>query len=445
MGASPLRFVPLYGASPLRWHRRCLEELEHVAERVEPDAGEVDFVLALGAADIPSDLAAATRLGVWRFEHELRGTLVTRVALVATDGRTTRVLEEGVFGTDAPAIEAAIAPWPARACRRAAAGVAPAPPLPLVEPSQPPRGGRLALARDRLFRHPQWNIGVLRRPVASLLETGSYGDDDVDWFPLTGRQGFLADPFAVVRGGRLQILCEAFDYRTSRGRIRALEYVPGDGFADGADALAPPVHLSYPCLVQLDDGVRCVPESAEAGEVALYRLGADGRWTKEATLLDVPGVDPTAFRHEGRWWLACTLKGPQEDAELWLWHADALAGPWTPHARNPVKTDVRGARPAGPPFRHDGALYRPAQDCSRTYGGRVTLHRVLELTPETFAEEQVAVVEASPRSRWPIGPHTLTAVGDVVLVDGRRTVFAPAAFRAFLGIWARALARRLRR
>jgi hypothetical protein len=75
----------------------------------------------------------------------------------------------------------------------------------------------------------------------------------------------------------------------------------------------------------------------------------------------------------------------------------------------------------------------------------VTVHRVRELTPTSFAEEQVAALEASPRSRYPVGPHTVTAVGGRVLVDGRRTVFVPAAFRAFLWIWARDLYGRLRR
>jgi hypothetical protein len=68
-----------------------------------------------------------------------------------------------------------------------------------------------------------------------------------------------------------------------------------------------------------------------------------------------------------------------------------------------------------------------------------------DLTPTSFAETQVAVLEGSPRSPYPIGPHTLSPVGDRVLVDGRRTVFVPGAFLAFLGIWARAILRRARR
>jgi len=511
-----LRFVLLCDAAGLeRWHLRCLEELEDVADLVGVVAGEsgsarcsrllqryatrafgspapvegrlerlpppdeaVDFVLRLGRVPVPAGLAGRGRLGVWRFEHEAEknelpflaevyaGTDVTQTALVATrDGREL-VLEHGVFRIDTRSyaasrsrIESAIAGWPARACRRlSVVGLdngfrergprAQAPPLPhgagLVGFTARMATRRAGLAWQRFFRHPQWNVGVLDRPVASLLQTGVYADEEVDWYPLEGTAGFLADPFAIERDGRLRILCEYFDYRAGRGRIRALEYSAGGFSSRPADILSPSRHVSYPYLLDLPEGLFCVPETATAGEIALYRSDDEGEsWSKVAVLVpDVPGVDPTVFRHDDRWWLTCTRLGPQEDAELWVWHASDLAGPWLPHALNPVKTDVRGARPGGRPFVHDGVLYRPAQDCSHAYGGRIALQRVTRLSPTAFAEELATTVEGPRQGRYPIGPHTLTPVGDVVLVDGRRTVFVPAAFRGFLALWVRALSRR---
>jgi hypothetical protein len=469
------------GRYATRLERRSAAEAgDRLAALPEPPANDdrtVDFVLGLGNVVVPSWLAGLARLGVWRFAHELepsrlpffsevcRGEPVTRAALlrVAGAGGPPGTIESGVFRTDIRSyarnrarILDAIAPWPARACRRSPAGTAEPTPA-LVE--APGSGGslarvatavaarRLALAWERLFRHPQWNVGVLDRPIETLLVPDAYTGEDVEWFPLEGKNGFLADPFAVERDQALLVYFEYFDYARARGRVGVLEH-SNEGFASvSLDAFSLPTHLSYPFLVELPEGLHCVPETADAGEVALYRVG-DARvpWTKVAVLLpDFAGVDPTLFRHDGRWWLTCTRKGPQEDEELWAWHAPTVTGPWAAHALNPVKTDVRGARPAGPPFVNGGALYRPAQDCSRTYGGRVTVHRVHELTPTTFSEKQVAVLEASSRSRYPLGPHTVTAVGGRVLVDGRRTVFVPAACRAFLRIWARNAGRRLRR
>jgi hypothetical protein len=87
---------------------------------------------------------------------------------------------------------------------------------------------------------------------------------------------------------------------------------------------------------------------------------------------------------------------------------------------------VRSARPGGTPFHHDGALYRPAQDCSVTYGGRIVINRVLRLSPTAFEEEPVSTVEPDPDGPFPDGLHTLSSLGNVTLVDGKRRAVIPA-------------------
>lgn len=438
-----------------------------------------DFILKLGSGAIPDELERAIRLGVWSFEHELEnselpffrevhdGDDVTRAALIALTDDGPSILEEGFFRTDPrsyvasrDAVLAAIAGWPARVGGRILAGAVPRAGTP--RPSSPAAPAsmlryfaraarsRLELAWQRLFRHPQWNVGILDMPVGALVTQSTAVDERIEWLPLAGRKTFLADPFGVERDGALHILCECFRYKDSRGHICTLEILPGGAASAPVGAIEPPIHVSYPFLLEADDGsgdLYCVPETARADEVALFRADAfPRRWSKVSVLVSgFAGVDPTLFRHEGRWWLMCTRRGGLEDVELWAWHAPSLGGPWTAHAQNPIKTDVRGSRPGGRPFRHDGDLYRPAQDCSRAYGWRVAIQKVVELTPTEFVEEQVAVLEASPRSPFPRGRHTLTPVGDRVLVDGRRDVFVWAAFRAFVKIWAADVAAKLRR
>jgi hypothetical protein len=444
---------------------------------------ELDFVLRLGRVPIAPGIAVAARHGVWCFEHEVAdevlpfyrevydGQDVTHAALLSfgAAGGAGVVLEQGWFRTEKRSYElqlenvlASAARWPGRVCQRLAAraGGHRVPSLERAAPAQdgldhrarPLRfGARIALRRlrfawERLFRHPQWNIGLLPTSAAALLQPGAYRDDRIEWFPLEGRERFLADPFGIVREGKLHLLCEEFGYRSGKGHISTVAYHSG-GFARRTEpAIALPAHMSYPCLVEDGGETYCVPETCQAGEVALYRaVEFPRRWTRVATLIEgFAGVDPTVFRHGGRWWLTCTERGREEDASLWIWHAPALHGPWTAHAGNPVKTDVRGARPGGAPFVHDGVLYRPTQDCSRRYGWRIVIQRVSSLTPSEFAEEPAAVLEASPDSPYPLGRHTLTPLGDVVLIDGHRAVFAWLAFRSFLRIWARDLTERLR-
>jgi hypothetical protein len=205
------------------------------------------------------------------------------------------------------------------------------------------------------------------------------------------------------------------------------------------------VHLSYPFLIDVEGRLFCIPESCAAQEIGLYEVERfPDRWVKVANLLEgIPIVDATIFRHEGTWWLAgseAAAKGTT--CELHLWHATAITGPWHPHAANPVKIDVRSARPGGTPFYENGVLYRPAQDCSRTYGGRVIINRVVTLTTTAFEEVPAAVVEPDPAGRYPAGLHTLSQVGDITLIDGKREVFSPAEFRRVLMHYVRTLGKR---
>ena len=105
--------------------------------------------------------------------------------------------------------------------------------------------------------------------------------------------------------------------------------------------------------------------------------------------------DPTLFYQDGTWWLFGTIAdlGESQDDELHLFHADALEGPWHPHPRNPVVSDVRGARPAGPLIRDGSRLLRPAQDCSGRYGRAVVFKEVLELSRSAYREVEVARLE----------------------------------------------------
>jgi hypothetical protein len=189
----------------------------------------------------------------------------------------------------------------------------------------------------------------------------------------------------------------------------------------------------------------CVPETHEAREIALYEAERfPDRWKRLTTLVsDTVTVDASVFRHGDTWWLAGSEAAPKgANCELHLWHAADITGPWQPHPGNPVKIDVRSARPGGTPFVQDGVLYRPAQDCSKTYGGRIIINRVVTLTPTAFREDLAVAVDPDTAGPYPDGLHTLSAVGNVTLIDGKRIRFVPAQFRRTLRSWLRVLLKR---
>jgi hypothetical protein len=147
----------------------------------------------------------------------------------------------------------------------------------------------------------------------------------------------------------------------------------------------------------------------------------------------MPLLDATLFQYGKDWWFGASVPAPKgAECELHLYYADELMGPWRPHPANPVKVDVRSARPGGTPFWHEGALYRPAQDCSRTYGGSVAFNRVVRLTRNSYIEECVARLEPAANATYARGLHTVSAAGNATLVDAKRNVFVFSQFRTIL-------------
>jgi hypothetical protein len=144
------------------------------------------------------------------------------------------------------------------------------------------------------------------------------------------------------------------------------------------------------------------------------------RWRLERVLLEgVRLVDATFHRAADRWWLfanGAAGESPVFNDELHLFHAAGPFDGWRPHPRNPVKSDARGSRPAGALYWQNGTLYRPAQICAPRYGAGLLLHRVLRLTPDSYAERAVARVE--PRAGGTLlGCHTVNRAGALTVTD----------------------------
>lgn len=281
-----------------------------------------------------------------------------------------------------------------------------------------------------LFVHQQWSVGVInksREEVYQGLNSARQRVDGVTWLQ-EKPNAFLADPFPVEISGETRIIAEEFDWKTGLGGISILR-LAGSQHSPPQPPIQSRYHLSYPYTFQHLGQTYCSPECAESDGVALYRLSPnDGRCLDDNRIISgFPAVDPTIFRHDGRWWLFCTSAEAGADEVLYAFFADDLMGEWLPHQLNPVKVDIRGARPAGPPFMSEGSLIRPAQDCSRTYGGAITFNRIVTLTPEDFVEEPAGQLLPC-MGRYSAALHTFSGSGAQTIVDGARLTFVPAQF-----------------
>jgi hypothetical protein len=390
------------------------------------------------------DLDRAVLRSLLNGDPTVRATLVRRDPSDGTD----EVLRTGWFAT-LPASYATsrdrvllgTASWPALACRAEGTpsqlatpiGTPGAPAAAERRPGAPGRGATVRLVgvvarawAARLWhhgwRHDDWAVGVIDRPVGSFLERVAV--EDVRWAPETPGH-YTADPFGTWRGDRLEVAYEDYDHARGRATIAVRAWGRDTGWQAPSTVLDIGSHLSYPFLVEDGERLRMMPESQASGSLVLYASDDGVRAWRPWRTVDLPMTvaDATLLHRDGRWWLfACRADGLNPATELWLWHTDTLEGPWTEHPANPVVVDVRAARPAGPLFEVAGSLYRPAQDCSTGYGDRLAIRHVTELTVERYQERTVAVVEPERDGPYPYGLHTLTGVGDVTLVDGKRRV-----------------------
>jgi hypothetical protein len=185
-----------------------------------------------------------------------------------------------------------------------------------------------------------------------------------------------------------------------------------------------PHHLSYPFVFTFDGTRYMLAEARQAGVVPLYRcVEFPRKWQFHRNLFeDVRAVDPTVVCHAGTWYLfLCMAENPGGSTydELFLFHADnPVEGPWLPHPQNPVVSDVKSARPAGRIIERDGMLFRPAQNCSHSYGYGINVMRITALSKTEYAEELVTSIEPL-WDRKVTGVHTLSYAERLTVSDAR--------------------------
>jgi len=270
-----------------------------------------------------------------------------------------------------------------------------------------------------------WRIGLVEAPITAIVSAVDLTQAPIRWLGEERPFTFLADPFGLWRDGQLHVFVEAYDYRTRHGVIDALAFDASLAPLSRRTVLREPWHLSYPFVFEAEGATWMAPEAHRSGAFTLYRAAAfPDRWEPALRLeLDTPAVDPTLFRHDGRWWMAYSPSGSQAEKQgrLHLAYADVLTGAWRTHPGNPVRVDRASSRPGGTPFVHEGVLRLPVQDCVATYGAAIRLLTVFELTPDRFvAEASGPITPPAGAAPFVDGLHTLSACAELTLIDVKR-------------------------
>ena len=274
---------------------------------------------------------------------------------------------------------------------------------------------RLAVdATERALSEDRWRILLSRGDgqASTIIEPPSHS--------------YWADPFITVRGDQHHIFFEEYFFDTRRGVISHVcveNPKPGETLRElkSTVIIDEPHHLSYPFLFDHKGELFMIPESSAARTVEVWRatdfpLG----WTRETTLLSgVSAADSSLLQWDGRWWLFTNIdrSGTNDHrSELHIFFADdPLAGPWTPHPRNPVVVDARCGRMAGGFLKaEDGRPIRCGQVQGRKYGQEVSYRLITELTESAYSEAPIEGVAPIIVSKGARTHHVVSRDGMVV-------------------------------
>jgi hypothetical protein len=201
---------------------------------------------------------------------------------------------------------------------------------------------------------------------------------------------FVADPFMTFENGRWYMFFEALEQQSRKGVICLATSDEGHDWTYCGVVLREDFHLSYPYTFKSGDTFYMVPESAQAGDVRLYRsTDFPMRWSFVTSLLTGAHRDPSILHFGGLWWLFSQSSENGANA-LRLHYASELTGTWIEHPHSPlIADDPHFTRPGGRILEYDGRLYRIAQDTYPEYGLQLFAFEILELTTESYAERLV--------------------------------------------------------
>jgi len=277
---------------------------------------------------------------------------------------------------------------------------------------------------SKLFYREVWNIGIAKCNIADFLQ---FPNQKIHWLHHLRCRLFRADPFGFIsKNGEKNILFEYYDHFLRKGEIRAATLDDNLKITKEKIILQQGHHLSYPYIFSDGKQKFALVESYKAQKMTLYEVSDDASLTKVKDFFEgMKIVDQSIVKHNGKWWLFFT-QDDHGNEKLYLASADNLEGEWKMHPQNPIKNDMTSARCGGEIFSHNGDLFRPSQNCSKTYGGSVVINKITALDEENFSEKEEIEIFPNQLGQCPDGLHHIASLGEnLTLIDGKRKIFMP--------------------
>jgi hypothetical protein len=274
----------------------------------------------------------------------------------------------------------------------------------------------LEFQRRKLTSAECWFLAFRKKQQGSFWESSNAFEFI---FPPAGH--FYADPCLIKKDSTHYIFFEDYDLKTRKGTVACTTIQNSMAVSKPEVVLERHHHLSYPFVFDWQGELYMIPETCASRSVELYCAREFPRgWELVKILMEgVTAFDTTVFQHDGKCWMFTNFaRTPDSDqSDLFLFVSESLLGPWRPHPRNPLISDVSRSRSAGGLFFSDGCLVRPSQDCSGWYGQAISLNRVIALSEDEFSEVPFARISPGVLD-GDVRTHTLSLNEDWEVRDG---------------------------
>lgn len=253
----------------------------------------------------------------------------------------------------------------------------------------------------RLFI-PDGNIAIGQLNFSQLIENKKSNRDYV-WLKHKYRDRFFADPFILkVNNSTIEILAEELKFNDNKGVIVRLIIDKGSAILiERIVVLEEHEHLSYSYIYRADGNVYVIPENNSSGCCKLYKYDFDkDKIYFVQNIVKLPLNDPTVFCNNDKYFCFATMNNANMDLYL-----NVSSQPFN-YDMDFVKieSDKKGARPAGRIIEYENNLYRPTQDCSKVYGGKIIFQKIGCCSKSGYQEDEAFIV--SPVSKkYNIGTH----------------------------------------
>ena len=228
-----------------------------------------------------------------------------------------------------------------------------------------------------------------------------------------------ADPFLFVKGDTLFLFYES-ERSGDRGEIRMMKTSDLQKWSSPVTVLRESFHLSFPFVFEFRGGIYMIPESQADDSIRLYKGNEDlTSFSLERVLMKKARTEDVSFNFcdshlllkDGVFFLFTSV------SYQWTYHLelyftdDILMHDFVKHPQSPGYVGNDFGRCGGSIIHLDDNYYRVSQNCSESYGGNVSIHRILTLDQNVYREElyrkDVLDVEKEP---YKDGGHQLSVV-----------------------------------